>query len=388
MAKNNLFLGSGSGSVGDVVLMRRNGQQVARVRVREIANPKSEGQATQRSVFSPVSKFYAPLAGVLEKSWEGKNRADSQAAFLKANISLARENNWARPKGEGFFPLPFQLSNGTLPALSQSFGIANDLQVSVPGLAVGNTYFAQLSQALVDAGYQEGDQLTLLFVIEQVVGSDIVYAPLYQRVYIDTTSGDTIAEAFSLVNVTVAANKLTMARPDMFAAAVIVSRYERDAWRRSVSYLQVDGTLMQGVVRDASSSIQSYMSSSSTPTSDVYLNGNGAASDVPAGTPSIRSLIINSQSVAQGSSVTINVSTSASAIPVSGYVNVPDAFNYTLMTVSFMDNTESVDCTISSSGEISGDIISAPAGVDLPVVLRYGSEIIGEAFATIKIVEV
>ena len=48
MAKGNLILGTASRSIGDVTMYRRNGQQVSRARVRNIGNPRTEGQAKQR----------------------------------------------------------------------------------------------------------------------------------------------------------------------------------------------------------------------------------------------------------------------------------------------------------------------------------------------------
>ena len=81
MAIGNLFLGAAKKTIGDIVLYRRNGVQQSRVRVRHIANPKTEAQALQRNYMAPVTKFYAPLAGVLEKSWEGLNRSESLSAL-------------------------------------------------------------------------------------------------------------------------------------------------------------------------------------------------------------------------------------------------------------------------------------------------------------------
>ena len=77
MAKGNLLLGTAGNSVGDVVMYRREGAQVSRVRVRKIKNPKTDAQSLQRAAFSPVAKFYSPLAVVLERSFEGLSKMKS-----------------------------------------------------------------------------------------------------------------------------------------------------------------------------------------------------------------------------------------------------------------------------------------------------------------------
>ena len=69
MAKGNLFLGTAARSVGDVVMYRREGSQVSRVRVRKIANPKTDAQCAQRAYMSAVVRFYQPLADILERSF-------------------------------------------------------------------------------------------------------------------------------------------------------------------------------------------------------------------------------------------------------------------------------------------------------------------------------
>lgn len=383
MAKNNLFLGSGSGSVGDVVLMRRNGQQVARVRIREIANPKSEGQSVQRSVFAPVSKFYAPLSGVLEKSWEGKNRADSQAAFLKANINLGRANNWALPKGFGFAPLPYQIANGTLPSLPQTFGNTNNLVLQVPALEAGATTFGQLSQALIAQGYAEGDQLTLIIVLEQAEGQSLSYVPRYTRVYLDSTSGDTIAEAFALVTTSVAAGTLTLSRPDMFGAAMIVSRYDRGNWRRSVTYMQCDPTYMEGVVRDSMLAARSYQSDQSTPVSDVYLNGAAGDTEAPALLPVITRLEVAGVRVNNGETKTIEVPT-AGSWDASGIVSNIDSIGQSNLSVCFDMSGTITRGGLSSDGEF---VVSSLNAGTYRVYLAAGTAKIGNDFATITIVE-
>lgn len=117
MAKGNLLLGTAKNSVGDVVMYRREGAQITRVRVRNVKNPKTDAQSFQRAIMAPIAKFYSPLSVVLERSFEGLSKAKSHNKFNQVNAGLARAGKWALPKGTGFFPMPYQLSKGTLPVI-------------------------------------------------------------------------------------------------------------------------------------------------------------------------------------------------------------------------------------------------------------------------------
>lgn len=279
MAKGNLFLGTATKKLGDVVMMRRDGEQVSRVRVRTIANPKSDGQAAQRNFLAPVAKFYAPLASCLERSWEGKNRTKSYQAFLKANINLARQNGWSAVKGAPFTPFPYKVSEGTL----NSAVVAWDQSTS--GFTIGITSsissnMGALSQALISRyGLLEGDQVTVIVVNK---GGDGGYTLGYHRFFINTSSTESfpsyITTRGSLVMIADA------------ACAVIFSRYENNKWRRSTQYMVLATDVLATVTGAANlaAAIKSYQKESSAPTSDVYLNGSTGSGS--AGTVSLSTL--------------------------------------------------------------------------------------------------
>lgn len=92
MAKGNLFLGDGRGSVGDVTFYTKNGQQISRVRRRSIKNPGTSGQLYQRAILSTVVKAYQAGSTIFDHSFEGvATGAASQARFQKVNIDLIRK---------------------------------------------------------------------------------------------------------------------------------------------------------------------------------------------------------------------------------------------------------------------------------------------------------
>lgn len=280
--KHNVFLGSGSGSIGDVVSYRREGTQVSRMRVREIKNPRTYSQAEQRNFLAPVSKFYAPLAGALEQSWEGKSTAKSYAAFSSEAVKKARLNGWYLPKGTGFFPLPYKLSQGTIAPLPQRLtDIETSIELVLDITAVGEgsesiTTVGGMVPSFVAAGYKEGDQLTVITVKRSADGS---YVPSYKRLFLNAEDTTSLSEAFggNVGTLIPGDDGLAIQYPTTtVAAAIIVSRYENEKWRRSTQALMVlDDTLALVTGETAKeNAIASYMDGEYVPVSEIYLNGS------------------------------------------------------------------------------------------------------------------
>ena len=92
MAKGNLFLGMGRGSVGDVTFYRADGQQLSRARNRKPRNPKSNAQLIQRAISATIVQAYKAGNIIFDHSFEGKSvPAGSQRAFLSTNMRKLRE---------------------------------------------------------------------------------------------------------------------------------------------------------------------------------------------------------------------------------------------------------------------------------------------------------
>lgn len=278
------MLGTAAGSVGDVTLMRRMGKQVSRLRVREVANPKTYGQARQRCYMAPIPKFYAPLAIALEKSWEGKNKSESYSAFLKKNAQLARINNWTLPKGTGFYPLPYRVSNGTLPSVNANFAINNSkkcLEINIGNNVSGSYTWGLTSRDIINGlGLQTNDQLTFIFVRKV---DDGIFIPTYLRIYLDINSNQQMPSYLSnngleYVNSTDDKIRLSLVDlpDDIIAGCVIASRWENNMWRRSIESMSCAPEILAAInpVDDGAANIGTYMTSSDANPSDVYLNGS------------------------------------------------------------------------------------------------------------------
>ena len=282
MAKGNLLLGTAKNSVGDVVMYRREGAQITRVRVRNVKNPKTDAQSFQRAIMAPIAKFYSPLSVVLERSFEGLSKAKSHNKFNQVNANLARANKWALPKGTGFFPLPYQLSQGTLPAVSCEYDSANAaINVGIKHDGETATTVGQVSADFIAAGYKIGDVVTVLAVKNSVEGGP--YFPVAFQFEVNPNSTATLAslttndigiqaESGDSVQIIDAHQRLT-------AGAVIVSRFDGAMWRRSTQSLIVDAELMTEITADAAvkAAIASYGMTAGDGNPLVYLDGDELA---------------------------------------------------------------------------------------------------------------
>lgn len=92
MARGNLFLGMGRGSVGDVTFYRSDGQQLSRARNRKPRNPKTQGQLYQRAIMATVVKAYQAGQEIFDHSFQGYSKGSGcQRQFTSHNAKLLRE---------------------------------------------------------------------------------------------------------------------------------------------------------------------------------------------------------------------------------------------------------------------------------------------------------
>lgn len=278
MARNNLFLGTASGSVGDVTVMRRLGQQVSRVRVRTVANPRSAGQAAQRLKLNPITNFYSAYSTPLERSYEGLNKSQSYSALLKENIVAF--NGPFLVKGSNFVPGPFIVSRGSLPVLSYEM---NETQAS-PGIALSlrndMVTMGDVARELIAMyGLQNGDQITVIYAINN---ADVdTYYPGYYRWNLDTSDTTPISSVTLPGGLHFVSNQgdlilLSQTPSDtVVGGAFIVSRKVNSVWKRSTQRFVVAQDIYDTYMTDMaySAALDSYKDGASANLgSDVYLN--------------------------------------------------------------------------------------------------------------------
>ena len=290
MAKDAFLYYGANGSIGNVSTYRRNGKQVTRAKVTKVSNPKTTGQCAQRSIFAPASKFFSPLAIVLRQAWENKNTSNSYSEFLKENIKNGRANNWLLPKNTGFFPLPYQISRGSLMSIDYTFDaveecarIDGDYQVESAPQTV-----ADLSNFLIEVlGYKAGDQVTFICInsktdlnspakatMENVFAAD--YYPMTGYIIINPNNLQTLASAMPQIEFDYD-NEICVRGKNghCVAGGIIISRYENKKWRRSKQFIQVSPYILNAVQEgvDSGYSVATYGDAADiVPTSDIYLN--------------------------------------------------------------------------------------------------------------------
>lgn len=285
MAKGNLFLGTAAKSVGDVVMYRREGAQVSRVRVRKIANPKTDAQCLQRAFMSACVKFYQPLANVLDRSWQGKSRAKSYNAFLKANAPLVRAAGYYLPKGSGFVALPLQISNGTIvPAILDGTDATEfdwALRLTAEQISGSITTVADLSAILVANDYKNGDVVTIVYSTRQDGGTTVIpqIAKSLQFI-IDTTDNTPLVEAVNFFRITpsergnaVTFNSISAA---CFGVGIVISRNVDGEWHRSNATMLCGEQYLGRFTSDAAKTacIDSYKGAAASDNPLVYLDGD------------------------------------------------------------------------------------------------------------------
>lgn len=134
MAIDNIFLGLGRKSVGDVTLYRRAGKQCARVRVRNVRNPRSYKQLFTRSILSNIAQLYATGIEIFNHAFEGRSVGmENQKRFMKLNVDRLRALMTA------------DYNSGAAPSACKARIGARNLKVGVPfeGLQVSEGNYSQ-----------------------------------------------------------------------------------------------------------------------------------------------------------------------------------------------------------------------------------------------------
>lgn len=287
MATYNIFLGSGVRSVGDVTLMRRGGKQVARLRLRTIKNPRTVAQASQRNFVAPVMRFYGALRTALKGSYQGLNTDASYNAFQRVNIALARTNGWYLQKGAGFYPMPYQLSRGSISPVPYTWYanmLGNGIVLNFNTAGEGVSTVGYLSTWFVNNGYKPGDVVTIIVVLMDDEGG---YFPESYQFYVNPSSSVAIESVVGTkVNVWSRDGKVVIVsgKSTMVAGAVIVSRYHGRSWLRSTQSLCVSPVEVSRLTSEEwrEAAIASYMAGGSEGGGGVYPGGDTQLFNVAA----------------------------------------------------------------------------------------------------------
>lgn len=324
MAKDNLFLGTARGSVGDIVFSRLNGQQVTRVRNRAPHNPQSPAQMVQRIIMSTVGKAYSLMQEITNHSFEGFEQSQgSQRKFMEVNVSVLRDvcaDVLAYPVEEviksseltnfsfknDYSPVlnRYMISAGSLPSIDmrqEEDGVAPVISFDYGDKTQQNITYQDIITFL---GLQRGDQLTFLQVTADGTmagrGKSLINGFRVARVILDPSDGDLTSPFFASEGIINKPNErnsgsfaalylstredgkglaFTLANVDaspssaraLAASAVILSRQLGGRWLRSTQFLEPRHAT--GPLSITSSYLgEAYVSYVIGSASDLYLN--------------------------------------------------------------------------------------------------------------------
>lgn len=173
-------------------------KQGIRERVYEVANPQSNGQATQRAKLLPAQRVAGALREIIERGWQGVDYgAKSRSEFLKYALKMSSGYPFVTKDDDRIVPGAYQITKGTIGTVVCEFDevTAGDLVTSIYiGGADAPTTMGELAQIIIDRNIniKEGDQLTFICVLsdQTTAGSQLEFASYswsYYSFYVDTT---------------------------------------------------------------------------------------------------------------------------------------------------------------------------------------------------------
>lgn len=176
MAKGNMLLGKSRGSVGDVTFSQINGQQIAKARNRNPANPRTLKQCFQRGRFAAAVKFYTRGTQALYKfAFENKRQTESDYnAFMRENVKIAPAISKAAFDNYDYPVIaPFIMSKGSLTPVNNVEDAGDVFMLISPATeGVTITTIGQLStELLTNEGYQVGDIITIVNISSKYNGT-------------------------------------------------------------------------------------------------------------------------------------------------------------------------------------------------------------------------
>lgn len=325
MAKSSGLNGIFRGKLASNVLYKLTGSnnketQGVRAYVAQVANPKTEAQATQRMKMTAAVNFYRMLTQVLNNAFQSeKYGTANRQKFMSIAMSQTEGVPFVDRDDKAFYPGEYTVALGSLtPVTVTSVGtsVVTSLSISIDDI----TTFGDFSQSLINLnfGLLDGDRITLISAGANEQG---YYVPAYSYFVLDTQNTEGYDSVFNASNIVVGEvdghlSLVLSGAPAPVAAAVIVSRAPQNGsttWLRSTSKMLCSSVYkanMMGIGR-FNRAVQTYSKSASVLTSDWYLNLGLAGNTATGGDSQSGALTVVSY---ENQSVTISGATQLVAI--------------------------------------------------------------------------
>lgn len=267
MSKGNVILGDSSGKLGDIVLYRAAGSQIARLRIRHPKNPRSTRQMVQRVFHATCLKAYSILKDICNHSFEGKQgKRENFGEFMKLN--RGRMADKLQGYVSGWEKLPGYVQKNTISMLFNNFIISDGTLPKVDYYyASGVMILRAFRRNDYDFTYQDltnaleakkGDEITVVQlkcdrntgIIDYMKKARFILEPSngdMNEKFVDEITQEIILpnprnEGNIKIEPNIGGMRLKMGL-NSECGAVILSRYEDDVWKRSFADLLVRGNI-------------------------------------------------------------------------------------------------------------------------------------------------
>lgn len=320
-----MLLGKARGSVGDLTFSVLNSEQITRAKAKSVKNPRTDAQMIQRVLMSTTVHAYSGMQEIVDHSFQGvPYQGRSMNRFNQLNVKNLRALYAQIAGGATGVPVAFNangnkrislapwiMSTGSLPTVGLKIdaeasaawpvALTNNQTVGTDtvdfGVAIDASFESAPSYADLIAyfGLQAGDQLTLTALTRLVSDNEAGCNFKYGRFILQPNDGDlshlltdaSVANeknqgiSFSYADGTLFINFADLVeagennRTFIMEAAIITSRLENNAWKRSNSQMVMcTDDLADGGV-DMETAIDSYSSVQFDTNSPWYLNKAG-----------------------------------------------------------------------------------------------------------------
>ena len=324
MAKGNMLQGMARGAVGDIVFSHSKGQQVARVRNRKPANPKSNPQMRQRSAFlCPLLFYKRGKQAQFKFAFENKLPKESDFnAFMRLNALAGIPLTPAEREMDGYPCIgEYAMSRGSLTRLrfacvpngEENLGVKVNFKFATKPTTLG-----ELSTALTASGdYQSGDIITMFVISGGLIDGNSISE--YDRAWqiaqftLDTNS----TAALSTLGLT--ADTEGFSFPGLAAynqccvgVGAIVSRNTLNGLKVSNCDLVLSADTTQIWRYMQGETYRDYVAAQWGATGAAVLqgalsvnNGSVAAPSIPAPSLNVTSMMVNGNPLSKGQSMTL-----------------------------------------------------------------------------------
>lgn len=182
-------MGTQGGKLGESVLYRARGEQLQRAYIRNVANPKTTAQMSQRTQLYNIIAVYRAAISLFKLAFENKksNQSDYNA-FVGVNLNAVKVYiQKGMAQSGGGVVAPYMITRGSLPSIQiTGQGVGAVTNIGLGDLVIDDTTsVAALTEALLanNTNFQVGDQLSYVSIIQSTntnTGYPQLSATLYE----------------------------------------------------------------------------------------------------------------------------------------------------------------------------------------------------------------